>query len=58
MTEYRLVLLPRRTPKGPWRASAREVWEDAVAQDLGERDAYDPKRIWRHPLAEIETRGP
>lgn len=56
MTEYRLLLLPLRTPQGPWRTSAREAREDAIAQGLGARDEHDPKRIWLHALAEIETR--
>jgi hypothetical protein len=56
MIEHRLVILPRLTPKGPWRTTRREALEDAIAHGLGDRDAYDARRIWLTVPAEIETR--
>lgn len=56
MTEYRLILMPLRTPQGPWRPRRAEVVGDALACGLAERDEHDPKRTWWHALAEIEMR--
>lgn len=46
--------MPLRTPQARWRDTRAEAVEDAVAQGLAERDAEDAKRVWWHPLAEIE----
>jgi hypothetical protein len=54
VTRYRLIIMPLRTPKGPWRATRRAALEDAVAQHLGSRDEHDAKRIYLDELAEIE----
>lgn len=58
MTQYRLVILPLRTPKGPWRDSRSEAVDDAIAQGLAERDEHDRQRVWWHPLAELERSEP
>jgi hypothetical protein len=55
MTRYRLILMPKREARGPWRDTSREAKEDAIAAGLGSRDEHVPERIYLDALAEIET---
>jgi hypothetical protein len=50
---YRLILLPLRTPKAPWRDTYREALQDAVEQGLGSKDEQDG-HTYLDELAEIE----
>lgn len=54
LTRHRLVLLPLRQKVWPWRETRAEAVEDAIRSGYAERDEHDPKRIWWHPLVEIE----
>jgi hypothetical protein len=55
--QHRLILLPHRLPKGPWRDTALAAREDAVAAGLGTRDEHEPSNIYLDELAGIETRN-
>ena len=54
MTRYRLVALPLREPKGPWRDNRATVVADALAMGFAHRDEMDPSRLRWDPRAEIE----
>jgi hypothetical protein len=51
---YRLILLPLRTPKGPWRDTYKAALQDAVDQGLGTPDEHEEGRVYLDELAEIE----
>jgi hypothetical protein len=53
---YRLILLPLRTPKGPWRDTYKAALQDALEQDLAVREEHDGGHVYLHALAEIEWR--
>lgn len=55
MPRHRLILMPLRTPMGPWRDTAAEARRDAIEAGLGAEDEHDPTRIYLDELAEIET---
>jgi hypothetical protein len=55
MSRYRLVTLPLRQPKGPWRDNRATAVADALAAGLARRDDVDPTRLRWDPNAEIEA---
>jgi hypothetical protein len=55
---YRLILMPLRAPQAPWRETREEAVADAVALKLATPDEHVAKRLWWHPLAEIEEGEP
>lgn len=54
--EYRLVILPKRLPRGPWRADRQEAILDAIQAKLAFTDDDRPGQILWHPLGHIEER--
>jgi hypothetical protein len=55
--QHRLIILPTRTPKAPWRDTRAEALADAIELGLASRDRYVEGRVYLDALAEIEERG-
>lgn len=52
MTRYRLTY--RNEPRGPWRDTRKEAWQDAVDAGLGAWDEHDTGQVYLEPFVEIE----